>query len=143
MKPVKLTWYRALPEVEFAPISIPVRDGYLLSGPCPSIMESVRTREREPGWTQRLRRRPALAVGRVTVHVSSRVVMPDGAGHGTPAPMLKHDGGKPIVREDPQDDRFRWPPLAPSHFAGSAENFVRMIGMISGRIRRAMDAIDA
>ncbi|WP_437485524.1 hypothetical protein WME75_01090 [Sorangium sp. So ce1014] len=55
-----------------------------------------------------------VAGSRVTVHVSSRVVMPDGTGHGTPAPMWKHDGGKPIVREDSRDDRFRSPHLAPA-----------------------------
>jgi hypothetical protein len=56
-----LGYYRALPVVEIAPILTPVRDGYLLSGLCPSIRESVRIREREPGWMQSLRRRPVLA----------------------------------------------------------------------------------
>lgn len=44
-----MSYYRALPEVEFASISIPVRDDTLLSGLFPSIMESVRTRERSRG----------------------------------------------------------------------------------------------
>ncbi|WP_437830366.1 hypothetical protein [Sorangium sp. So ce1153] len=49
-------YYRALPEVEFVPISIHVRDDYLLSGPCPAIMESARTSERKPAWMQQLHR---------------------------------------------------------------------------------------
>ncbi|AUX39698.1 hypothetical protein SOCE26_010930 [Sorangium cellulosum] len=54
------------------------------------------------------------AGGKVTVHVSSRVVMPDGTEHGIPKPMMKHDAGKSIVREDSLDDRFRLPHLAPA-----------------------------
>ncbi|KYG03402.1 hypothetical protein BE18_21865 [Sorangium cellulosum] len=54
------------------------------------------------------------AGSRVIVHVNSRVVVPDGTGHGIPMPMLKHDGGKPIIREDSLDDRFRSPHLAPA-----------------------------
>ncbi|WP_437968093.1 hypothetical protein WMF04_01805 [Sorangium sp. So ce260] len=53
------------------------------------------------------------AGSRVTVHVSSRVVMPDGTGHGIPTPTWKHDGGAPLIREDSLDDRFRSPHLAP------------------------------
>ncbi|WP_438001021.1 hypothetical protein WMF26_15895 [Sorangium sp. So ce185] len=54
------------------------------------------------------------AGSRVIVHVNSRVVVPDGTGHGIPMPMAKHDGGKPIIREDSLDDRFRSPHLAPA-----------------------------
>ncbi|WP_437813916.1 hypothetical protein [Sorangium sp. So ce1078] len=53
------------------------------------------------------------AGSRVTVHVSSRVVMPDGTGHGIPTPTGEHGGGAPLIREDSLDDRFRSPHLAP------------------------------
>ncbi|XXX74011.1 hypothetical protein WMF30_40830 [Sorangium sp. So ce134] len=55
-----------------------------------------------------------VAGSRITVHVSSRVVMPDGTEHAIPMPAMKHDAGKPIIREDSLDDRFRSPHLAPA-----------------------------
>ncbi|WP_437870312.1 hypothetical protein [Sorangium sp. So ce363] len=54
------------------------------------------------------------AGSRVTVHVTSRVVMPDGTSHGIPTPTKKPGDGRSIIREDSLDDRFRSPHLAPS-----------------------------
>ncbi|WP_437551579.1 hypothetical protein WME97_10200 [Sorangium sp. So ce367] len=54
------------------------------------------------------------AGSRVTVHVTSRVVMPDGTSHGIPTPTMKPGAGRSIIREDSLDDHLRSPHLAPS-----------------------------
>jgi hypothetical protein len=54
------------------------------------------------------------AGSRVTVHVTSRVVMPDGTRHGLRRPAMRRGDGTPLIREDSLDDRFSAPHLMPS-----------------------------
>ncbi|WP_437280877.1 hypothetical protein WME90_10065 [Sorangium sp. So ce375] len=54
------------------------------------------------------------AGSRVTVHVTSRVVMPDGTRHGLRRPAVRRGDGTPLIREDSLDDRFSAPHLMPS-----------------------------